>query len=113
MSGHDDSLDLSFKDLGDLDVSSIAFSQNWSRHDDDRSISFLKDPSDPKLSIILPSNSVEPHAPDPKAVHKQSKSEDTAPTQTVKQSPELEFRLDREAVPVSCSDCLRETCSLV
>jgi hypothetical protein len=110
MSGHEDSIDL---DLGDLDVSSIAFSQNWSRHDDDRSISFLKDPGDPKLSIILPSNSIEPEAPDPKAVHKKHQSEDTAPTSAVKQPPELVFRLDREAVAMSCSDCLQETCSLV
>mmetsp|Transcript_19086 Transcript_19086/g.34717 ORF Transcript_19086/g.34717 Transcript_19086/m.34717 type:complete len:119 (-) Transcript_19086:3902-4258(-) len=108
MAVRDDSIDFSFNDIGDFDVSSIAFSQNWSRHVDEPSISFLKDSEDPRLSVILPRNSIELAPLEDKPVHKKHVSEDTSPTVATKHHVETAFRLDRDTVPAaSCSDCFR------
>lgn len=108
MAAREDSADFSFNDLGEFDVSSIAFSQNWSRHVDEPSISFLKDSEDPRLSVILPRSSIELAPAEAKAVHKKCMSDDTSPTIATNRQVEVALRFDREAVPAaSCSDCFR------
>jgi hypothetical protein len=114
MSARNSSFDLSLHEVEDFDISSFNFSQNWSRQVDEPSISFLKDSEDPRISVILPSGSVEPPA---KQSHKKQISDDTSPTIATKYLGDLALRLDRENIPsANCSDCFRASldgsCSL-